>query len=221
LKLRYAVLALIIIAICRIIFLAGGQAQAQSMDSIDAVAGVTPTIDGIVEAGEWDDASVVVSVVAVYVKQDGENLYIALDIPDNTPHDLDGLLVCFDVNHNAGPKPQGDDTKIVVTRFGVQAEYVGNGTNWVTTANSGWDAATSSTSTKWQAELNVSYTKLGSPYGSSPGESDHLSPDTWGDLISSANWIPEFPSLIILPLFMIATLLAGIIYKEKPRNARE
>lgn len=211
------------------------------MDSIDAVAGVTPTIDGIVEAGEWDDASVVVSVVAVYVKQDGENLYIALDIPDNTPHDLDGLLVCFDVNHNAGPKPQGDDTKIVVTRFGVQAEYVGNGTNWVTTANSGWDAATSSTSTKWQAELNVSYTKLGSPYGSSktigvqftagdfgipgiyykwPGESDHLSPDTWGDLISSANWIPEFPSLIILPLFIIATLLAGIIYKEKPRNAR-
>jgi hypothetical protein len=29
------------------------------------------------------------------------------------------------------------------------------------------------------------------------------------------NTIPEFPSFLILPLFMIATLLAVIIYKKK------
>jgi hypothetical protein len=74
LKFRYAIFVLIIIAMDQTILLARGQVQAQSIDSVDAIAGVTPTIDGIVESGEWDDASVVSSVVAVYVKQDGENL---------------------------------------------------------------------------------------------------------------------------------------------------
>jgi hypothetical protein len=118
----------------------------------------------------------------------------------------------------------------VVTRFGIQAEYLGNGTNWDITASSGWDASTSSTSTKWQAELNVSYAKLGSPRGSSktfgvqftagdfgipgiyhkwPGESDQLSPDTWGNMISSANWIPEFSWKFIL-LIMIVTAFAAV-----------
>ncbi len=41
-------------------------------------------------------------------------------------------------------------------------------------------------------------------------------PSNWGDLISTGyNWIPEFPSLIILPLFMTATLLGVVIYKRK------
>jgi hypothetical protein len=242
LKLRYAIFALVIIAIGRIILLAGGQVQAQSIDSVDAIAGLTPTINGIVESGEWDDASVVSSVVAVYVKQDGENLYIAFDIPDNTPNDLDGLLVCFDVNHDAGYKPKGDDAKMVVTRFGVQAEYLGNGTNWDITANSGWHASTSSTSTKWQAELNVSYAKLGSPYGSSktfgvqftagdfgipgiycnwPNESDHLRPDTWGNLISSANWIPEFPTEVAILLMIVTTFMAVATSRNISKKSRK
>lgn len=241
-KLRYAIFALIIIAIGGIILLAGGQVHAQPIDSVDAIAGVTPTIDGIVESGEWDDASVVSSVVDVYVKQDGENLYIAFDIPDNTPNDLDGLLVCFDVNHNAGSKPQGDDIKMVVTRFDVEAEYLGNGTNWDITAISGWDASTSSTSTKWQAELKVSYAKLGSPRGSSktfgvqftagdfgipaiyynwPSESDHLSPDTWGNLISSANWIPEFPTEVAILLVIATTFMAVAASRSISKKSRE
>ena len=229
LKPRYAIFAFIVIATGLVILLAGGQIQAQSIDSLDAIAGETPTLDGIVESGEWDDASSVSSGVTVYVKQNGESLYIAFDIPDNTPNDLDGLLVCFDVNHDAGSRPQVDDTKIVVTRSGVQAEYSGNETNWEITANSGWNASTSSTSTKWQAELSVSYAKLGSPQGSSknfgvqftagdfgipgiyykwPGESDHLCPDTWGNLISSVDWIPEFPTEVTISLLIAITFVA-------------
>lgn len=241
-KFRYAIFVLIIIAMGRTILLAGGQVQAQSFDSVDAIAGVTPTLDGIVESEEWDDASVVSSVITVYVKQDGENLYIAFDIPDNTPMDLDGLFVCFDVNHDAGFTPQGDDAKVVVTRFGVQAEYLGNGTNWDITANSGWHASTSSTSTKWQAELNVSYAKLGYPRGSSktfgvqftagdfgipgiyykwPGESDHLHPDTWGNLISSANWIPEFSTEVAILIMIAATFMAVTISRNISRKSRK
>jgi len=239
LKLKYAFFALIVIALGRIIFLAGGHVQAQPVDSVDAIAGVAPIIDGSVESGEWDDASVISSVVAVYVKQDGENLYIAFDIPDTTPNDLDGLLVCFDLDHNAGSWPQVDDTKIVVTRSGVQAEYSGNETNWEITANSGWNASTSSTSTKWQAELSVSYAKLGSPRGSSktfgvqftagdfgipgiyykwPGESDHLCPDTWGNLVSSADWIPEFPTEVTISLLIAITFVAVAVSRNISRK---
>jgi hypothetical protein len=32
---------------------------------------------------------------------------------------------------------------------------------------------------------------------------------------NGTQWIPEFPSFIIAPLFMIATLLAVIVYKKK------
>ena len=239
LKPRYPISPFFVIAISLMILLVGGQVQAQSIDSVDAIAGVTPTIDGIVESGEWDDASSVSSSVAVYVKQNGESLYIAFDIPDNTPNDLDGLLVCFDLDHNAGSWPQVDDTKIVVTRFGVQAEYLGNETNWETTANSGWNASTSSTSTRWQAELSVSYAKLGSPRGSSktfgvqftagdfgipgiyykwPGESDHLWPDTWGNLVSSADWIPEFPTEVTISLLIAITFVAVAVSRNISRK---
>jgi photosystem II stability/assembly factor-like uncharacterized protein len=32
---------------------------------------------------------------------------------------------------------------------------------------------------------------------------------------TGTRWIPEFPSFLILPIFMIATLLAVIVYKRK------
>jgi len=38
-------------------------------------------------------------------------------------------------------------------------------------------------------------------------------PGNWGSI--GGNFIPEFPSFLILPLFMIATLLTVIIYKRK------
>ena len=37
-------------------------------------------------------------------------------------------------------------------------------------------------------------------------------------IITGTTTIPEFPSLLILPLFMIATLLAVIVYKRKRRR---
>jgi hypothetical protein len=40
-------------------------------------------------------------------------------------------------------------------------------------------------------------------------------PGNWGNIASSVEFIPEFPSLLILPLFMIPTLLAVIVYGKK------
>lgn len=225
-----------------LIFLARVQVQAQSGAQLDAVAGEIPTIDGTITGEEWDDASSVANGVTSYVKQDGENLYIAIYVSDNTPHDWDGFTICLDVAHNAGLQPQADDTRIVTTRFGDQGEYVGNGTGWATTTKSGWDASTSSTSTKWQAEIKISYAKLDDPYGKSkiigvqftigdfgipgeyhkwPGESDYLSPYTWGDLISSVNWVPEFPTEIAIPLTLVTILIAVVIARKVSRKSLE
>lgn len=225
-----------------LISLARVQVQAQPSDNVDAIAGEIPTIDGTITDGEWNDASSIANGLTSYVKQDGENLYIAIDVSDNTPHNWDGFTICLDVAHNAGLQPQADDTRIVTTRFGDQGEYVGNGTDWATTTKSGWDASTSSTSTKWQAEIKISYTKLDDPYGKSkiigvqftigdfgipaeyhnwPGESDYKIPDTWGDLISSVNWVPEFPTEIAIPLTLATILIAVVIARKVSRKSLE
>ena len=52
---------------------------------IAAVVGSTPSIDGVIASGEWDDASnVSFNNTVVYVKQDGRNLYMAFNVSDAT-----------------------------------------------------------------------------------------------------------------------------------------
>lgn len=38
---------------------------------------------------------------------------------------------------------------------------------------------------------------------------------------NGSEWMPEFPSFLILPLFRIATLLIVIVYRRKPKVSKE
>lgn len=87
----------------------------------------------------------------------------------------------------------------------------------------------------WQVEFNITYVKIGvtagieKTIGVAFGRSDGgISPFTWpstgvnlqspatlGDIVSTGyNWIREFPSFVVLPLFMIATLSAVMVYRR-------
>lgn len=142
--------------------------------TVEAVYGATPTIDGTISPGEWADASSFMFTgpngpcFPAYIKQDGSNLYIGINIPDNTlyPIILDELRVCLDIDHDGGSAPQTDDYYLrifrPVTSWSTPWEYKGNGGTWIDqTVVSGWDSAGMSTPALWQVELSISYSKLG------------------------------------------------------------
>jgi len=192
--------------------------RAHSGDEVVAVYGTTPTVDGTISTGEWDDASTVTFSVTdgtctVYVKQDGSNLYVAFDIPDTTsdPGD-DSSYVFLDVEHNDGTAPQTDDRILKVTRSGALSESEGSGTGWdfLVTVD-GWTAACSSTAAGFQIEYSITYSKIGVtagedktlgvmllvydrynggyPYQWPPG-SDTFEISTWADLTMPARALP-------------------------------
>jgi len=98
----------------------------------------TPTMDGQISTGEWDDAIIVdMSLVPgtslecyMYVMNDDTYLYMAYDaVGDGTPDNMDGAMFSFDTDHNAIETDQHDDQFIIGDIFGVtagqnQAHYV-------------------------------------------------------------------------------------------------
>jgi hypothetical protein len=209
---------------------------------INAVAGSTPNIDGVIASGEWDDASTVsFNNTLVYVKQDGRNLYVAFNASDSTVNMQDAVAIFIDVENNGGASPQPDDFLFGILRGGQLMERQGNNPSGPPTG--GWNASASSTSTLWQVEFNITYAKIaitpgeaktlgiafeswnydiGYPYfwpPMTPMESN--SPSNWGNLISEVNWIPEFPSGMFLSLFMTVSLLAVVFARSKiPRKQK-
>lgn len=204
--------------------------------TISAVAGSTPNIDGAVASGEWDDASTVsFNYTVVYVKQDGENLYAAFNISDNTASvSRDGVAIAIDVLNDGGASPQNDDVIFYIIRNGTLLEA--QDTNPPAPPTGGWNGSASSTSNYWQAEFNITYAKvqitpgepkilgvalmsfdytIGYPYFWPPMAPSDSGPSNWGNLISEENWIPEYTSILILLLFMIATLVTALSYKGK------
>ena len=108
-------------------------------NKIVAVSGSTPMIDGVI-GGEWSDASSLsFNNTEVFVKQDGENLYIAFNVSDPTPNANENVHIFFDVNHDEGTTPKSDDIVISVFRNGTLVEgYLVNGTYVNAT---GWTAS--------------------------------------------------------------------------------
>ena len=197
--------------------------------TIAAVAGLTPSIDGTLTAGEWDDASTVsFNDTIAYVKQDGENLYVAFNVSDNTESlSRDGVAVAVDVLNDGGTSTQSDDIIFYISRNGQLQEA--QGTNSSGPPTGGWNGSASSTGNYWQAEFNITYAKvqitpgeakilgtafmsfdftLGYPGFWSPMSPSDSGPSHWGNLISEENWIPELSSLFVLSLFMILTVFA-------------
>jgi hypothetical protein len=215
-----------------------------------AVYGSTPTIDGAINASEWSDASSVsFNDTEVFVKQDGENLYIALNVTDAPLMHIerDSIQISFDVDHDGSNTLRPDDLLFGVFRNGTFLEaYVLWGT-WAVKEVSGWAAVVNSTPDMWQAEFNITYSKVNvfagveKTIGVSIGWYLHseegqtrafwppegyndwyqMSPSAWGAITSAGyNWIPELPSFVIMPLFMIMTLLAVIVYRRKQSDRR-
>lgn len=205
---------------------------------IEAVYGTTPTIDGTISAGEWDDASTTTfdgpsGTCIVYVKQDGSNLYIGINIPDTTPDSLDRFEVCLDTNDDEGVAPNTDDYLFFIYRplSGYFAEeYIGDGVNWIPQTISGWTGAASLNPTSlYVVELSIGYSKLGvtpgiakqlgiefsvedgpvddTRYSWTPGSEIDL-PMSWGNIASTDYlWVPWFTSLPIVLLISIPLVI--------------
>jgi hypothetical protein len=208
---------------------------------IDAVSGLTPAIDGSVGVSEWIDASkVTFNNTVAYLKQDGKSLYAAFSVVDNTVDSSgDAVGVCIDRNNDGG-NIGGDDFACAIFRNGTRMELQGNSTvpEWIGVLPSGWESAVTSNTTGWEAEFNITYSKIGITIGqaktlgaalnsyekqgylnyywpSNISGSEILNASNWGNLYSSPLWIPEFTLIFTLPLFMFATLLATVVYRRK------
>jgi len=210
---------------------------------IVAAYGSTPTIDGAIDASEWSDASSVsFNNTEVFVKQDSVNFYVGFNVSDATLNEEDSVGFYIDVNYDGELTLQPDDVGLVVYRSGALLEANVTGGTWTLKEVSGWTAVVNSTFDMWQAEFNITYSKINvvagvektigvfffrfsglegsSPevFSWPPGYTEiNANPSMWGAVTSTGyNWIPESPSFLILPLFMIATLSAIVICKKKP-----
>jgi len=141
--------------------------------TVQAVYGTTPTIDGIISAGEWTDASTATfdgpnGLCTVYVKQNGTHLHVGIHIPDTTLNQpvIDEFRIFFDTVHNHGLYPIADDYFLRITRpisSWSPMEYVGTGFDWfeIDPPSDDWVGDGCHTSEYWQVELSISYLKLG------------------------------------------------------------
>lgn len=128
---------------------------------IIAVSGSTPQVDGFLTNGEWSDAaSVSFNNTKVYVKQDGLNLYVGLDVSDALIDEEDFLALYLDVIHDESLTLQPDDLTIGICRNRTLFEKgVING-SWISSAISGWTASSQLDLIRWQAEFNITYSKI-------------------------------------------------------------
>jgi hypothetical protein len=207
-----------------------------SQYQINAPFGSTPVINGLIGASEWSDAFIRTSGNAtVYIKQDGKSLYVAFNVIDSTVDVTDGAYIAIDKNNVGGTSLNVDDIYFIVFRNGTEAEADGASPLLFP---SGWEAGATSTNDAWEVELNITFSKIaisaGQPktvgllisYDDEPNQFywppitdlEATTPSNWGNLYSSYNWIPEFPSFLILLLFMIVTLLAATVYRRKRKK---
>lgn len=212
--------------------------QAHPNHDIVAVAGSTPTIDGVIRSGEWIDASnATFNETTVFVKQDGVNLYIAFNVRDNTDSEYDECGIAIDVDHDRNATLQIDDIWFTVTRNGTIYE-LNETTGWTTPhfQVSGWTADANSTGNLWQSEFNIGYSKLNITAGTDktigvffvsldmqvgpsswpPYPADPYHPNTWGNITSNGyNWIPEFSNIIYIILFLASPFICLLIKRRK------
>jgi len=212
-------------------------------DIIVAVYGTYPTLDGLIDDGEWHDASTVIVPVTndvnctVYAKQDGANLYVGFNIPDVTYNNSDSCVIIFDVDHDGSTSLQTDDTWLRVSRNDVKEEYNVTAGGWYPTTASGWIAKASSTSSAWQSEYNITYSKLDITADTNktlgvmfvivdkdaemgwyvwPSDASITSPATWGDMTSNGyDWVPEFSTWTSMLLLLTVLTVVIAIYKRR------
>ncbi len=111
--------------------------QAHSGDTITVPFGDLITLNGITDAGEWDDAvSVYVAAVSgsVYIKHNSTYLFLQFQ-SGNPSYQSTGIYV--DKNNDGATAPQSDDVWIHGSMG--PYEWYGNGTDWESSIVAGWD----------------------------------------------------------------------------------
>lgn len=140
----------------------------ESPKTLYAFPGTTPSIDGVITPGEWDDATQLYGVadwtpqfskttdpkdlaLHGWVKHDGKRLYFAFEITDDVLYGIDTPRWLPDNN----PKVH-DLTREGWPWFGDEMELLINATNkWTGNENSAGDG------TSWQMVVNLTKSRLG------------------------------------------------------------
>jgi parallel beta-helix repeat protein len=185
-----------------------------SSPQMDVTFGTTPTVNGIISAGEYTDANSITfetlgGTCTVYSKHNGTALYVAFDIPN-----VGGAVQVFlDTDHDQANLPQPDDYRLTIQQneppYDLR-ENQGTGSSWTTMHSPiGWSGAYQNLGSSWNAEFAIPYTKLGIVAGVMktmgisfmnvwisggdrkwPVGASWINPSTWGDVSSSDNWAP-------------------------------
>ncbi|MGD8566399.1 MAG: hypothetical protein PVF96_08635 [Candidatus Bathyarchaeota archaeon] len=209
---------------------------------INAVSGSTPQIDGFLTDGEWSDAtSVSFNDTKVYVKQDGVNFYVGFNVSDALIHEDDFIALYLDVIHDESKTLQPDDLTMGIYRNRTLFEREVISGSWIPSAISSWTASSQLDLIRWQAEFNITYSKIDvtagvnktigviflntKRVGAQPhlftwphGQIDDLdaNPSLWGDITSTGyNWVPEFSPIFSLLLIILGTELILLLYKKR------
>jgi len=187
-----------------------------SSPQIDVPFGSTPTLDGIISAGEYTDANYLTlgtsgGTCTVYFKHHGTTLYVAFDVPNLDANSAVQIFV--DTDHDQATLPQPDDYRFTIARRSPPNEYgenQGTGSGWTPWGPPvGWTGAHQNLAGSWNAEFAIPYAKLGLVAGvpktmgisfenAWTSSGDHpwpagqswINPSTWGDVFSSDNWAP-------------------------------
>ncbi len=158
-----------------LVFILAGNVLAHSGDTVYVHLGNIPIIDGVLSAGEWDDATSLTFTgysgitITCYLKHNGaDTLYIAQNVPEMPGGDHG--YIWLDLDNDGGSTPQTDDYWL--SKYYFEGEWFypvetrGTGSNW-----GGWTESISGWSVKhtgegWgydngQMEFAISYNKLG------------------------------------------------------------
>lgn len=144
-----------------LLLLTGALFAADNPRTLDAWAGKTPAIDGVLAPGEWDDATAFTGVegwqpqflpverpgdlsLRAYVKHDASRLYFAFDVTDDQLYALDTprwLPARYPKAHNLtreGFPWFGDEIEILLNaahRWTGDEDAAGNGSSWQMVCN--------------------------------------------------------------------------------------
>lgn len=141
--------------------LAAGQPERQTNRSLYAFPGKTPVLDGVIEKGEWDDATQFFGVqdwvpqftpttnpfdlsLHGYVKHDGKRLYFAFDVTDDILYGIETERWLPEQNPKAHELTRegfpwfGDEMEILINatnKFKAEESVSGNGLSWQMVCN--------------------------------------------------------------------------------------
>ena len=167
--------ACLLITACLAALASADPARATANQQATVAGGWTPRLDGNLAsfAGEWADATPIALASKsppyryhVWLKHDGQVLWIAWHVEDLTPDALDRAVILMDTDHDAAGSPWPDDRRLEVTRMGQSTLRQGNGQSWSSSLPA-WESKSLDYSSGWSIEVRIPLPELGVTMGPS------------------------------------------------------